>query len=80
MPALITHHLFGEESIDRLPAGIIGTDEERTAFLIANQGPDPYFFRVRTPRMASVSYTHLRAHETRHDLVCRLLLEKKKKK
>src|SRR5450756_2662316 len=22
-----------------------------------------------------VSYTHLRAHETRHDLVCRLLLE-----
>src|SRR5450756_2816781 len=28
---------------------------------------------------APVSYTHLRAHETRHDLVCRLLLEKKKK-
>src|SRR5659263_725811 len=28
----------------------------------------------------TVSYTHLRAHETRHDLVCRLLLEKKKKK
>src|SRR5659263_173418 len=29
--------------------------------------------------LTSVSYTHLRAHETRHDLVCRLLLEKKKK-
>ena len=28
----------------------------------------------------AVSYTHLRAHETRHDLVCRLLLEKKKNK
>ena len=27
----------------------------------------------------SVSYTHLRAHETVLDLVCRLLLEKKKK-
>ena len=27
---------------------------------------------------STVSYTHLRAHETRHDLVCRLLLEKKK--
>src|SRR5450756_3019087 len=26
--------------------------------------------------LAPVSYTHLRAHETRHDLVCRLLLEK----
>ena len=28
--------------------------------------------------LETVSYTHLRAHETRHDLVCRLLLEKKK--
>ena len=27
-----------------------------------------------------VSYTHLRAHETVLDLVCRLLLEKKKTK
>src|SRR5450756_179861 len=30
--------------------------------------------------LTPVSYTHLRAHETRHDLVCRLLLEKKKTK
>ena len=28
--------------------------------------------------MKAVSYTHLRAHETEADLVCRLLLEKKK--
>src|SRR5664280_698879 len=28
----------------------------------------------------AVSYTHLRAHETVLDIVCRLLLEKKKKK
>lgn len=51
MPALITHHLFGEESIDRLPAGIVTSDEERCAFLLGNQGPDPFFFRVRTPHM-----------------------------
>src|SRR5450756_2744399 len=31
---------------------------------------------VATPMAIPVSYTHLRAHETRHDLVCRLLLEK----
>eukprot|EP00658_Telonema_sp_P-2_P008660 TRINITY_DN13271_c0_g1_i6.p1 TRINITY_DN13271_c0_g1~~TRINITY_DN13271_c0_g1_i6.p1 ORF type:complete len:345 (+),score=70.33 TRINITY_DN13271_c0_g1_i6:134-1168(+) len=31
-------------------------------------------------RNAPVSYTHLRAHETPEHLVCRLLLEKKKKK
>src|SRR5450759_1984887 len=30
---------------------------------------------VRPPYPGPVSYTHLRAHETRHDLVCRLLLE-----
>src|SRR5665648_1175965 len=39
--------------------------------------------KARNPVMHiehTVSYTHLRAHETRHDLVCRLLLEKKKKK
>ena len=30
--------------------------------------------------VVTVSYTHLRAHETVLDLVCRLLLEKKKHK
>eukprot|EP00825_Cyclidium_porcatum_P032928 TRINITY_DN3505_c0_g2_i1.p2 TRINITY_DN3505_c0_g2~~TRINITY_DN3505_c0_g2_i1.p2 ORF type:complete len:172 (-),score=37.89 TRINITY_DN3505_c0_g2_i1:55-570(-) len=35
--------------------------------------------RLLLDRTEAVSYTHLRAHETRHDLVCRLLLEKKKK-
>ena len=36
---------------------------------IAASGTTPY---------VAVSYTHLRAHETVLDLVCRLLLEKKK--
>src|SRR5450756_540002 len=37
-----------------------------------------HMFRVfLTGSYKTVSYTHLRAHETRHDLVCRLLLEKK---
>ena len=31
------------------------------------------------PKIKPVSYTHLRAHETPEHLVCRLLLEKKKK-
>ena len=35
--------------------------------------------RIIMASTVSVSYTHLRAHETRHDLVCRLLLEKKKR-
>ena len=34
--------------------------------------------KASTLRSRPVSYTHLRAHETVLDLVCRLLLEKKK--
>ena len=36
--------------------------------------------RIFSYGLTSVSYTHLRAHETKANLVCRLLLEKKKKK
>ena len=35
--------------------------------------------RVHLATSLAVSYTHLRAHETVLDLVCRLLLEKKKR-
>ncbi len=45
-------------------------------------GPMSYVPILRTNKFAatSVSYTHLRAHETVLDLVCRLLLEKKNNK
>ena len=36
--------------------------------------------RLETYASIPVSYTHLRAHETGRNLVCRLLLEKKKTK
>ena len=45
--------------------------------------PDPFvdnFFLIGNDLLfciATVSYTHLRAHETKANLVCRLLLEKK---
>src|SRR5664279_6192738 len=40
----------------------------------------PAYWRSRPQRrLFPVSYTHLRAHETDSYLVCRLLLEKKKK-
>src|SRR5665648_401085 len=44
--------------------------------LIARKFNENFSFQL-TPTYIPVSYTHLRAHETRHDLVCRLLLEKK---
>ena len=39
-----------------------------------------YIFSQGEKCHPSVSYTHLRAHETGRNLVCRLLLEKKKKR
>eukprot|EP00656_Telonema_subtile_P013762 TRINITY_DN16995_c0_g1_i2.p1 TRINITY_DN16995_c0_g1~~TRINITY_DN16995_c0_g1_i2.p1 ORF type:complete len:496 (-),score=94.82 TRINITY_DN16995_c0_g1_i2:35-1522(-) len=47
--------------------------EPTTASVVERQQFEDIFFEA-------VSYTHLRAHETVLDLVCRLLLEKKKKK
>eukprot|EP00658_Telonema_sp_P-2_P052323 TRINITY_DN4052_c0_g1_i6.p1 TRINITY_DN4052_c0_g1~~TRINITY_DN4052_c0_g1_i6.p1 ORF type:complete len:113 (-),score=2.07 TRINITY_DN4052_c0_g1_i6:61-399(-) len=45
-------------------------------------GGGAWMFEIQVDTVAgvrSVSYTHLRAHETPEHLVCRLLLEKKKK-
>ena len=47
-------------------------------WLICNFKATP-IFATTINYLAAVSYTHLRAHETVLDLVCRLLLEKKKK-
>src|SRR5450756_228343 len=61
---------FSAEILKGAGSGLGDTDYEPVSYTGARQsgraGWEP------------VSYTHLRAHETRHDLVCRLLLEKKK--
>ena len=62
-------HLVGRSFKYHRPRGIMTSgSEEPNAIIQINPG---------TNRTA-VSYTHLRAHETSQDLVCRLLLEKKK--
>src|SRR5665648_1121431 len=42
---------------------------------IPGESTDKWIDYMNIKGSISVSYTHLRAHETRHDLVCRLLLE-----
>ncbi|WP_417571973.1 hypothetical protein [Paratractidigestivibacter faecalis] len=39
MPAIITHHIFGEDVLRTLPAGMVEGEEEVLAFLLGNQGP-----------------------------------------
>ena len=59
---------------------LVSTDQ-RPKPLTRDLGPDKLLLtpslRVVSDNPAPVSYTHLRAHETVLDLVCRLLLEKK---
>src|SRR5450756_1338037 len=58
------------------PAGV-----SKTTFVYGSvTGTIPISTAQVAAPMEPVSYTHLRAHETRHDIVCRLLLEKKKTK
>ena len=53
--------------------------QERRNFQLAAKRSQPEVNEA-APWAEAVSYTHLRAHETVLDLVCRLLLEKKKHK
>lgn len=47
MPAIFTHHLFGEQVALELPEGVVDGQEELLAFLLGAQGPDPLLCRFR---------------------------------
>ena len=56
---------------------------KRIVRTLAEGQPPPVIISVKSSKFKTtgaitVSYTHLRAHETVLDIVCRLLLEKKK--
>ncbi len=67
MPAIIAHHLFGEEVYGKLVDHIGRGDDERAAFLLGNQGPDPLFSLKGLP--SSVPYRNLGTimHQSRAD-------------
>jgi len=49
MPAIVTHNLFGQRALERLDdLSLVHTAEERQAFLLGNQGPDPLAARFLT--------------------------------
>ena len=65
MPAIITHHIFGEDVLRTLPAGMVEGEEEVLAFLLGNQGPDPLFARFST--VPSVAVRCRRLGHAMHD-------------
>ena len=66
-----------------LQAAYLAYDSQKAALIKGLIDDKPNYtsiiiFTSTKKKVSAVSYTHLRAHETREDLVCRLLLEKKK--
>ncbi len=57
MPALITHNVFGQMLYEKNFTSLFKTQDERDAFYIGNQGPDPMFFRSRTTP-AQIKFAH----------------------
>lgn len=50
MPAILTHDFFGRDALDALSPHVhANTLDERDAFLLGNQGPDPLFFLAIHP-------------------------------
>lgn len=52
MPAIITHDRFAHEMLELPATSFISSTEEKNAFLLGSQGPDPLFFCVVTPHLA----------------------------
>lgn len=66
MPALITHHIFGESAVASLPDGLVGGEEELLAFLLGNQGPDPLLARTTaSPRVSRACHRLASLMQTR---------------
>src|SRR5450756_2850156 len=77
--AIIHYSTFKERFYERKNSAVCDLFTNKIHhYLMVNMVEESLNIGIHCP--VAVSYTHLRAHETRHDLVCRLLLEKKKKK
>ena len=70
-------NLKGKTLVIHLPIGINAYQKHKLCSTIISRIMASFFQSEISKR--AVSYTHLRTHETVLDLVCRLLLEKKKK-
>eukprot|EP00828_Plagiopyla_frontata_P021266 TRINITY_DN2767_c0_g1_i2.p1 TRINITY_DN2767_c0_g1~~TRINITY_DN2767_c0_g1_i2.p1 ORF type:complete len:106 (-),score=35.01 TRINITY_DN2767_c0_g1_i2:3-320(-) len=73
---IVTEFCKGGELFDRISSGKWDFSEKKAAIVMEQILAAINYCHHQG---IAVSYTHLRAHETGRNLVCRLLLEKKKK-
>lgn len=66
MPAILTHEFFGRDAFADVAAQLgMNTPEERDAFLLGNQGPDPLFYLIADPRVAESNHVGNLMHHVR---------------
>lgn len=54
MPAIMTHNFFGEQMIALLDKRALASQSQRDAFLLGNQGPDVFFYAIRSRKSSSL--------------------------
>ena len=65
MPAILTHDFFGRD-VYAAHSHVIGKSiDEKDAFLLGNQGPDPFFFHILTPRVSDCTLLAQVMHRSR---------------
>ena len=64
MAALITHDFFGQDAFGAaLQSAELETPDERDAFLLGNQGPDPLFYLILLPPLDAFRQLGGRMHD-----------------
>ena len=76
MPAIITHHQFGIKVLRNSRGGLFPTRAERDAFFLGCQGPDPFFFTLRTPALLRMSHFASQLHKEQIPAAFEVLLKR----
>ena len=75
MPAIMTHDFFGKDVYDECFSTIGMTADERDAFLLGNQGPDPLFYTLIDPALKDFrNVGDVMHHERPTSLICAMRL------
>lgn len=65
MPAIITHDQFGRQALSLPAAACITSKDEKEAFLLGNQGPDPLFYCALDPTLFAYRAIGQEIHTTK---------------
>lgn len=75
MPAIMTHDFFGKDVYDECFSLIGMTADERDAFLLGNQGPDPLFYIIIDPALKDFrNVGDVMHHDRPTSLICGMRL------